>query len=181
MDFLILVLLVGLAGRSLCAGSEERPTIFDLSIGSKLVENKRFFINCLAPGGDQEINFEWFLNGQKIIPNDNVYVSQIEDSSILNIKSMSLELSGEYECRVSSRFGKDSRSISVKLEGEIFIQTKEFRISSFPNDLTWSSFSEAQVSGRTDGPPDEAERPVFYPMPNHWTARTDDPMGTTVA
>ena len=100
MDLLNLILLISLASRSVLAGTEEKPTIYDLTIGSKLVENKRFFLTCLAPGNDHEISFEWFLNGQRVIPNENVYVNNHEDSSMLNIKSMNLELSGEYECRV---------------------------------------------------------------------------------
>ena len=116
MHLLNLVLLASLAGQFQCASGEEKPTIYDLTIGSKLVENKRFFLTCLAPG--QEASFEWFLNGQKVTTNENVYVSQHEESSMLNIRSMGLELAGEYECRVSNRFGQDSRSISVKLDGE---------------------------------------------------------------
>ena len=117
MHLLILILLLGLAGHSVC--SEEKPTIYDLSFGNKLAENKRFFLICLASGGDQEIHFEWFLNGKKVVPNENVYVNQHEDSSLLNIRSMSLELAGDYECRVFNRFGKDSRIIPVKLEGKL--------------------------------------------------------------
>ena len=117
MHLLNLVLLVGLAGRSMCDG-EEKPTINDLTIGSKPLESKRTFLTCLAPGGGQEAVFEWFLNGHSVLPNENVFVNQLGDSSMLNIRQMSLELAGEYECRVTNRFGRDSRSISVKLEGE---------------------------------------------------------------
>ena len=45
---------------------------------------------------DPETVFEWFLNGQKVIPNENVYVNQHEDSSMLNVRSMNLEMAGEY-------------------------------------------------------------------------------------
>ena len=118
MHFLILVLLISLAGRSLSAGNEERPIIYDLAFGSKLAENKKFFLVCSLSGAEPDATFDWFQNGQRVISSENVYVNNHEDSSILNIKSMSLELAGEFECRVSNRFGKDSRSISVKLEGE---------------------------------------------------------------
>ena len=106
-----------MTGRSLCA-SEEKPTIYDLTFGTKLAENKKFLLVCLIPSGDREIGFEWFLNGQKVVPNENVFVNQHEDSSMLNIRQMTLELAGEYECKVSNRFGEDSRKVSVKLEGE---------------------------------------------------------------
>ena len=117
MHHLTLILLVSLTVPSLCS-SEERPTIYDLTFAAKLVESKRFVLNCLLSAGNHEVSIEWLLNGQKVIPNENIYVSQHEDSSMLNIRSMGLELAGEYECRVSNRFGQDSRSISVKLEGK---------------------------------------------------------------
>ena len=118
--YLLVLLVVSLTGRSLCA-SEEKPTIYDLTFGTKLAENKKFLLICLIPSGDHEIGFEWFLNGQKVVPNENVFVNQHEDSSMLNIRSMSLELAGEYECRVSNRFGSDIRSISVKLDGKLLM------------------------------------------------------------
>ena len=120
MHYMILIFLISLTGRSLCSGNEEKPIIYDLAFGSKLAENKKFFLVCSLSGAEPDAVFEWFQNSQKVTPNENVYVNNHEDSSILNIKSMSLELAGDYECRVSNRFGKDSRSISVKLEGEVF-------------------------------------------------------------
>ena len=117
MHLFALVLVVSFAGQSL--GGEEKPTIYDLSFGNKLAaEGKKFYLTCLLSAGEQDATFEWFLNGQKVTPNENVVVNQLEDSSMLNIRSMGLELAGEFECRVLNRFGKDSRSISVKLEGE---------------------------------------------------------------
>lgn len=115
MHLLSLILLVGLAGRSACV---EKPTIYELTIGSKLAENQKFFLTCLLSSGEQDAAFEWFLNGQKVVANQNVYVNQLEESSILNIRRMSLQLAGEYECRVANRFGEDSRRITVNLEGK---------------------------------------------------------------
>ena len=116
MLVLILGLLIGSASRSLCV--EEKPTIYDLTFGAKLIENKKFFLTCLLSSADPEVGFEWFRNGQKVVPDENVYLKQDEDNSMLNIRRMSLELAGEYECRVSNRFGRDSRRISVKLDGK---------------------------------------------------------------
>ena len=114
---LLLILLVSLANQSLCVIGEP-PKIYDLTFATKLVENKKFILNCLLSDGDHEAAFEWLLNGQKVETNENIFLHQDEDSSMLNIRQMGLELAGEYECRASNRFGKDSRKISVKLEGE---------------------------------------------------------------
>ena len=135
MHLLNLVLLVSLTGQALCVSNEEKPTIYDLTFGTKLAESKKFLLTCLLLSGDLDATFEWFLNGQKVVPNENVYVNNLEDSSMLNIKSMNLELSGEYECRVSNRFGKDSRSISVKLEGEILAENEHSEQICFKNNF----------------------------------------------
>ena len=113
----LILLATGLVGRSLCV-IEEKPAIYDLQFGNKLEEGKKFFLVCLLSNGDPDAAFDWFLNGRKVIPNENVYVKQDEESSILNVRQMTLELAGEFECRASNRFGRDSRSISVRLEGE---------------------------------------------------------------
>lgn len=115
MHLLALILLVSLAGRS----SEDKPAIIEgLTFATKLAENKKLSLNCLLSDADPTATFEWFLNGQRVVPNENVYVNQHEDSSMLNVRSMNLEMAGDYECRVANRFGQDSRSLLVKLEGE---------------------------------------------------------------
>ena len=135
---ILLLLLVNLAGQSM---GNQNPSIYDLTIGSKLVENQKFFLTCLASSGDQEVSFDWFLNGQKIVPNENVYVNQHEESSMLNIRAMRLELAGEFECRVSNRFGQDSRSIAVKLEGENFFRMDFKKLISKFKPNFWSNFN----------------------------------------
>ena len=174
MHLLALILLVSLAGRSL--SSEEKPAIYDLTFATKLVENKKLSLNCLLSDADTDTTFEWFLNGQKVVPNENIYLNQHEDSSMLNVRSMSLELAGEYECRVANRFGQDSRSISVKLEGENDLKIPNGLVS----EILIEFFSQAQVSCRTDGHQDETELSVFNPMPNHRTAHPYNQMGKTV-
>ena len=116
----LLILLISLASQSLGShGEPKKPTIYPLTFATKPAESKRLSINCLLSDGDQDVVFEWFLNGQKVMTNENVIVSQHEDSSMLTVRSMNVELAGEYECRTSNRFGEDSQSISVKLEGKI--------------------------------------------------------------
>ena len=57
------------------------------------------------------------MNEKKIdLSNENIQVNNLDDSSILIIKSMSLNESGEYTCRVSNSIGEDSRTVPVKLE-----------------------------------------------------------------
>lgn len=102
---------------TLCDFNEERPAIYELTKGTKLVEGKKFFLTCLLSSGDQ-VTFDWFLNDQRVLPNENVYINMHEDSSMLNIRSMNLDYSGEYKCSVSNRYGKDDRTVLVSLDGK---------------------------------------------------------------
>ena len=182
MHHLALILLIGLTGRSLCAGNEEKPTIYDLQFGNKLAENQRFHLTCLVSTGGQESAIEWFLNGQKVVQNENVLVNQLEDGSMLNIRQMRLELAGEYECRVANRFGRDARKISVKLEGKWDQTVCRFKKES-NRTLSLNQFrikSQAKVFGRTNRHSGETELAALHQMPNHWTAHSDHPMGETL-
>ena len=114
--YLIWLLLILTLNKSNCQNRDEKPIIEDLFTSSKLVENKKFSITCQVSNSLAEI--EWFLNGQKVLPNENIVFNNFEDHSILIIKSVGIEHSGDYSCKVKNRFGEDSRSISVKLNGK---------------------------------------------------------------
>lgn len=97
---------------------EDKPVISELLTSSKLSEGKRYFLACHISNGKEPNTFEWLLNGQKVIQNDNIIINQGEDHSILNIKSMSPRESGDYTCNVRNFFGQDNKTISVKLNGK---------------------------------------------------------------
>ena len=116
MHLLVVFVLAFLSGRTRC--EEDRPTISELVVSSKLVENKKFLLTCHGNSERSPItSFEWLLNGQKVEPSENVLIDQVRDSSILTIKSMSSQYNGEYSCWIKSALGEDSRSVQVKLNG----------------------------------------------------------------
>lgn len=93
-----------------------KPTIEELFASPILVEGKKFSLTCQV--SDELNSLEWLFNGNKIIANENVTISQPdEDQSILIIKSMSLNYAGDYTCKIKNSLGEDSRSITVKLNG----------------------------------------------------------------
>lgn len=97
---------------------DDRPVISELLTSSKLVANKKFFLTCHLASGKPPNEFEWSLNGKRIIPNDQVNINQQEDYSTLNIRSMTSLFNGEFSCKVRNPFGEDSRTAPVKLNGE---------------------------------------------------------------
>lgn len=113
--FYLIILLFN--KQSNCESKDEKSTIEDLFTSSKLVEGKKFSITCQVNSG--KVAYEWFLNGKKIVENENVIINDLDDKSLLNIKKMSLDYSGEYTCKIENNYGQqDSKSISVKLNGK---------------------------------------------------------------
>lgn len=108
----ILILFVQLINSN--CQKNEKPIIEDLFISSKLVENKKYSITCQVSSG----TVEWLLNGQKVISDNNISIGQLDDSSILTIKSMSSSYNGEFSCLVKNKFGIDKKSVLVKLNGK---------------------------------------------------------------
>ena len=97
---------------------DDRPAISELVASSKLVENKKFHLNCHVNSERSPItSFEWLLNGQRVVPNENVLIDQVRDSLFLTIKSMNSSYNGEYSCLIKSAFGEDSKSMQVRLNG----------------------------------------------------------------
>lgn len=96
---------------------DDKPNIQDLFASSKVVESKKLFLACQA-AGKPSLQFEWFFKNQKIQPDDNVFINHLEDSSLLNIKSMSIDNAGEYTCKVSNSFGSDSKKVHLNLNSK---------------------------------------------------------------
>lgn len=116
MHIFHLLILVVLLNKTSCS-DEDRPAIGELLTSSKLVENKKYFLTCHLNSGTPPYEFEWSLNGKRIIPDDKVTINQHEDYSTLNIRSMSSAYNGDFTCTVRNSFGEDSRTVSVKLNG----------------------------------------------------------------
>ena len=114
MSFLHLIVILVFVGNALC--QTKHPIIEDLIASSKLVENEKFFIICQVKHGP--VQFDWLLNGRPVVNNENITINNHEDNSMLNIRKMSLEYAGNYECQIKNSMNQeDSRTISVKLNG----------------------------------------------------------------
>lgn len=117
-SFLALILF------SKCKAEDElKPSLDDL-FTSPLTEGKKFSITCQLNNGKQptHVSFEWFIHGKRIEQDENVTINQVDDASLLSIRSMSSNYNGEYTCRSRNGHMQDAKSISIKLNGTNFSQ-----------------------------------------------------------
>lgn len=115
--FLLNLIVFLLLKKSYCFN--EIPKIEELFTSPTLTEGKQFIITCQVNNGPVE--FEWLLNDQKLISDDNIVITNHEDNSMLSIKKMNLKYSGEYSCQVSNSLSNsDRKTISVKLNGGFY-------------------------------------------------------------
>ena len=128
MYFKLFLILFVLKVKLSTANEHNKPSIQDLLVSSRLVEGKKLFLSCQTESsGAYPIQFEWFFNKQKIESNDNLYITDHKDNSMLNINSMSVENAGLYTCQVGNSFGSDSKSVNLNLN------SKYQKVSKFEN------------------------------------------------
>ncbi|XP_055938216.1 cell adhesion molecule Dscam2-like [Argiope bruennichi] len=86
----------------------DAPVVASFSFPSALKEGELGSAICTIRSGDRPLEFQWLKNGEKIIPNDNIDIQSVRDtSSILTIESVSSQSSGNYTCIVKNSFGSD--------------------------------------------------------------------------
>lgn len=119
MYLIIFLIALSFNGQGYCQ-QDEKLSIEDLFTSSKLIEGKKFTITCQVLSSLDDLNFEWYLNGKKLSQNENLLISSFEkDNSVLSIKSMSFNYSGEYTCKVENSLKQqDTRSIHLNLNGK---------------------------------------------------------------
>ena len=96
---------------------DDKPAIQDLLVSSKLIEGKKLFLSCQA-SSQHPMQFEWYFNKQKIEQDENIYIVDLKDNSILNINSMTIKNSGVYTCQVSNSYGSDSKEVNLQLNSK---------------------------------------------------------------
>ena len=88
MNLLILSFLISIKLIACAAETDERPIIQDLLVSSKLIEGKKFYLTCQLNSGKLPVYFHWFHFNELIKSNENVIITNNEESSILAIKEM---------------------------------------------------------------------------------------------
>lgn len=79
---------------------------------------------CSVVKGDEPIEIEWTLNGEKILPSkhSDITISQsTKKLSLLNIVSTTAEHAGVYTCVAKNFAGYSNRSTVLAVNGTYFI------------------------------------------------------------
>lgn len=118
MYFLLFLVIFSLKLSNCQAENDMKPSLDDLFMSPKLIEAKKYSITCqLSNGKQSNVWFEWFVNGKRIQSNENITINQVDDISLLTIRSMSSDYNGEYTCKARNGHLQESKSISIKLNG----------------------------------------------------------------
>lgn len=85
--------------------------------------NRKIKFICLVQQGTLPFKFEWFLNGSKLLlENERSHPLKIEianDESTLTIAKLAKNDTGTYSCRVQNRYGFDQQSTNLFVKGSI--------------------------------------------------------------
>ena len=78
-----------------------------------------FSVSCPVERGSQPLFFQWYKNGQAINKqSDDLQISLFNDmQSILNIKKVTSNDSGNYTCEVKNAFGEDTFTSQLIVRG----------------------------------------------------------------
>ena len=82
-------------------------------------EGTYFTVSCAIERGSQPLFFQWFKNGQTINKkSDDLQITLLNDmQSILNIKKVTSNDSGNYTCEVKNAFGDDTFTSQLIVRG----------------------------------------------------------------
>ena len=82
-------------------------------------EGVLFSVFCSVEQGSQPLFFQWFKNGQQINKqSDYLQITSFNDmQSILNIKKVTSNDSGNYTCEVKNAFGEDTFASQLIVRG----------------------------------------------------------------
>ncbi|GFU20647.1 down syndrome cell adhesion molecule-like protein 1 [Nephila pilipes] len=86
----------------------DAPVIVPFFFPTALKEGERGSAICTLRSGDRPLEFQWLKDGEKIIPDSNMDIQSVRDtSSILSIETVTSQSSGNYTCIVKNSFGSD--------------------------------------------------------------------------
>lgn len=97
------------------------PIIQDIFVSKNLNENQTTKLICSLLQGGNDVQFDWFLNGQKLIANDRIKIRSHDESSDLVIKSLSVDDIGRYFCEVKNEFGSDKKNVDLYFNGKSIV------------------------------------------------------------
>lgn len=115
-----IILIIGLLSPSTFGN---KILLQEITLPKNLAENKSVRLNCALLQGES-VNFEWYLNSQKLEHDERRRIVFHGELSELVIKSLSVDDLGEYTCIAKNQFSQDTQNVSIFFNGKFF----EFKI-----------------------------------------------------
>ncbi|XP_053206028.1 cell adhesion molecule DSCAML1-like isoform X2 [Panonychus citri] len=97
--------------------AQESPKVNPFSPLIKPVIGGRTSFACQSLTGSPPFTINWFKDGQSIRESNTIRIRTDEESSMLSISAISSSHSGNYSCKISNRFGSDSFTSELTVEG----------------------------------------------------------------
>ncbi|XP_053206675.1 cell adhesion molecule DSCAML1-like isoform X1 [Panonychus citri] len=96
---------------------QEAPKVTPFSSLVKPVVGGKTSFTCQSLYGSPPLQVNWYKDGKEIGDSSFVRIKSHEDPSVLIIESVKSTHSGNYTCKISNRFGHDSYSTELIVEG----------------------------------------------------------------
>ena len=99
-----------------------KPTLLKLPGTTTLLQNSSASFTCIVHTGSLPYRFEWFKNEFPIQQesfsfSSRISLTNLENLSTLTLRSLELDDSGEYSCRVENSDGRDSTETILQVRG----------------------------------------------------------------
>lgn len=101
---------------------KNQPMIQEIPL-PKNINLNQIRLNCDLEQGLPPFAFEWYFNDKKLEDNNKTTIKIRDDSSVLIIKSISVDDLGEYKCVVKNDYGEDVRKVSLYVNSKFYNQT----------------------------------------------------------
>ncbi|XP_053206711.1 cell adhesion molecule DSCAML1-like isoform X2 [Panonychus citri] len=96
---------------------QEAPKVNPFSAAIKPVIGGKTSFTCQSLSGSPPLHVSWFKDGNELTDSSTIRIRTNEDSSMLIIDSIQSSHSGNYSCKISNRFGYDTFTTELLVEG----------------------------------------------------------------
>ncbi|XP_053206714.1 cell adhesion molecule DSCAM-like isoform X4 [Panonychus citri] len=96
---------------------QETPKVAPFSSLVKPVIGGKTSFTCQSISGSPPLHVTWYKDGNEILDSLSIRIQSNGDPSILIIDSIQSSHSGNYTCKMSNRFGQDSYTSEILVQG----------------------------------------------------------------
>ncbi|XP_015781639.1 Down syndrome cell adhesion molecule-like protein Dscam2 isoform X2 [Tetranychus urticae] len=95
----------------------EGPKVAPFSSHVKPVIGGKTSFICQSLSGSSPLQIIWFKDGKELVDTQDIKVGSIQDSSVLIFDSIKSSHTGNYTCKISNKYGSDSYTTELLIEG----------------------------------------------------------------